>query len=124
MPELFVVQPKGLRTPERWRGWSSINDDVVNRAVCTTHELCFSFARAAVQAAHHPEPRARLRILQERIGVEALTGRDPRIESTREEAAVVVVRRWNEHKDTGDGSSTNLHRPIVPLRLSLEVPGG
>jgi hypothetical protein len=95
----------------------------VYRTAGAANEFRFPLAGPNVQTAQCSDPGPGLGVLDERCWVKAVRGRNIGVERTREETAVVVVRRRNEDEYAGDGCRANLHRAIVARRCFLSVYG-
>lgn len=121
MPMLLIIEPKAFSRTERGRIGSNVDNHVVNRPAGTPDELRFASPGSPMETAHDPQPRARLGILNERGGVDAMPGRDICVEGSGEETALVGMRSRHEDQDANKSGRLNLHRAMVPARDRVEA---
>jgi hypothetical protein len=123
VPEFLVIQPKRLDPAEGRRVWSSVDNHVVYRTPGAANEFRFPPTGSEVQTAECTDAGPGLGVLGERCWVKAVRGRNVGVERTREETAIVMVRRRNEDEYAEDGCRANLHRAIVARRRFLSAYG-
>jgi hypothetical protein len=113
VPELFIVEPKGLVTAEGGRPRAGVHHHIVDRAPGAAHELGFAPPGPHVEPTQRTEAGAGLRVLDERRRVDAVRSRQGGIKRAREETPMVAMGRGNEHEHVRQRCCPHLHPAIL-----------
>jgi hypothetical protein len=117
VPKLLVIETKRLVSTEGRRTWTSVNNDIQDRAARASYKLGLAATHASMQSPDDSAVGARLGVLSKRRAVNAMRRGDGDIERSRKEATLIVMRLRDEDQHAVKGRLQHLHKPDSDIRV-------